>query len=219
MRLLNHSIVVVAEAHNPSILNPDFLARKRIVQELWGWQVGEPVVCTPPLAQIPYRNGVTLTCDPSKLQVIDAGQRIDPLTSKVAEIAKAYVTILPHVPYASVGVNFAAALLVDDPERLLVSRFLKEGPWNQGSSQVKSIGLRLLYPLEGGRIRISLDAGEVEDAASGTLGRQRAVIVDGNYHHECLGADRAEDIKTFLGSVTEYWDQFSKHAAILVQGE
>jgi hypothetical protein len=218
VRLLNHSVVIVAQAHNPSILNTDFLARRSIVPEEWGWELGTPVVCTPPLAQVPYLNGVSLICDPNKLQIVDAGQKLDPSTSKVRQIAEAYVTTLPHVPYTSVGVNFSAAFVNNDPEGLLVKRFLKDGPWNESPDRVSAVGLRLVYPLDGGHLRVSLDSGEIEDPASGTRGRVRVVVVGGNFHHDCSGANRADDLVPFLRRVGGFWDRFSEVAGRLVQG-
>ena len=218
MKLLNHSVVIVAQAHNPSILNPDFLVRRSIVPEAWGWQVGAPVVCTPPLAQVPYLSGISLICDPNKLQIVDASQKLDPPTSKVGQIAEAYVTTLPHVPYTSVGVNFSAAVVNDDPDGFLVERFLKDGAWNKSPDRVNAVDLRLVYPLDGGHLRVSLDSGEIEDLASGALGRHRVVVVGGNFHHDCSGANRADDLLPFLRRVSGFWDRFSEVASRLVQG-
>lgn len=218
MRLLNHSVVIVAQAHNPSILNPDFLAIRSIVPESWGWELGAPVVCTPPLAQVPYVSGVSLICDPNKLQIIDAGQKIDPQKSKVRHIAEAYVATLPHVPYTSCGVNFTAAFEAEDPEGLLIDRFLTDGPWKEPPDHLSAIGLRLNYPLEGGYLRVSLDSAEIEEATSETPGGLRVVVVGGNFHHNCTGADRPEQLVQFLRGTDRYWNKFSEMAERLTQG-
>jgi len=52
------AIVVAAQNHNPTILNPDFLKHSQIVPK--EWVLREPPLCTEPLARVAYTNGVTL---------------------------------------------------------------------------------------------------------------------------------------------------------------
>ena len=59
-RLFQFSGVVVGQAHNPTILNPDFLAAEGIVPKSWNWSVSETIT-TPPLAMVRYSNGRCLT--------------------------------------------------------------------------------------------------------------------------------------------------------------
>ena len=59
-RLFQFSGVVVGQAHNPTILNPDFLAAEGIVPKSWNWSVSETIT-TPPLAMVRYANGATIT--------------------------------------------------------------------------------------------------------------------------------------------------------------
>ena len=66
IRLHNVSVVVTAEFHNPSILNPDFLEKHGIVPE--NWAVTETVT-TPTASVVKYANGVAWTVDPSRLTV------------------------------------------------------------------------------------------------------------------------------------------------------
>ena len=50
------SVVVTAQFHNPSILNPDFLVSRQIVPE--GWAVAETLT-TPPVSVVKYENGIS----------------------------------------------------------------------------------------------------------------------------------------------------------------
>src|SRR2546428_392286 len=104
--LIQFSVVVVGEAHNPTILNPDFLAIREIVPKEWGWEVLSPAITTPPFAIVRYTNRVSITVEHGKLQVADLGVGDDPTGSKAAEIARRYVNTLPHVRYTAVGINF-----------------------------------------------------------------------------------------------------------------
>lgn len=68
-RHLEFSVVVVANDHNPTILNPDFLERQQIVPQTWGWKVADPAITTPPFAMVVYDSGVTVSVEPNKLQI------------------------------------------------------------------------------------------------------------------------------------------------------
>lgn len=106
-RLFQFSGVIVGQAHNPTILNPDFLSAEGIVPKSWNWSVSETTT-TPPLAMVRYSNGVTVTVEPNKLQVTDPNVENGPRNSKVTEIASAYVRVLPHVRTLRQATTFRA---------------------------------------------------------------------------------------------------------------
>ena len=123
IELVQFSIVLVANDHNPSLINPDFLEREGIIDEKWGWErAGDPIT-TPPFATVPYEGGVTVTVEPSKLQVVDRGSKV-PTQSHVGDIVNRYVQVLPHVPYRAVGINFNGAVKMPDPGAYLKKHFL-----------------------------------------------------------------------------------------------
>ena len=65
--LLQFSIVVRGESHNPTVLNPDFLAIQGIIPHAWGWKVQQKVITTPMVAMVEYANGVSLQVQPETL--------------------------------------------------------------------------------------------------------------------------------------------------------
>ncbi len=208
LRLLNFSIVVVGHSHNPSILNPDFMARTGIVPSDWGWDLDEPVFSTPPLSQVRYKNGITIVCEPSKLRITESAEPADPATSRIQEIAIGYVKALPHVPYSAVGVNFTAALEKGDPTRFLIQAFLQSGPWNTEAHHLSGLGLRLVYPLNGGHLTISLDAGEIGEGSQ--QNRKSVVVMDANFHHDCASEDRVTEIVGHLKRSLEFWNEYQR---------
>jgi len=131
--LILFSVVVAGEVHNPTILNPDFLAIREIVPREWGWEVAGPAITTPPFAIVRYTNGVSITVEHNKLQVADLSVDDDPTGSKATEVARRYVNTLPHVRYTAVGINFHSVAEVPDPATSLKTRFLKSGPWDNPS--------------------------------------------------------------------------------------
>ena len=132
-QLRSVSVVVTAEFHNPTILNPDFLATHQIVPASW---TATEALTTPPLSVVKYDNGVSLTVDQSRLTVTeDTGPHFGE-TYRVHDIGCAYVRTLPHVPYRSLGLNCRVSARQADPGRWLVERFaarwLRDEPTLEG---------------------------------------------------------------------------------------
>lgn len=214
LKLVNFSIVVVAEHHNPTILNPDFLARNGIVPDEWGWKLSADCFSTPPLAQVKYENGVSLLCEQSKLQVVDGGENVDPAHSPVDAIVTRYLHTLPHVGYTGLGVNFKAMTPCEQPSIYLMERFLKEGPWSDPSQRLEDMGLQLMYAIDHGRLRLSLDAGEVspDEKQDG----QTAILAGANFHHDLSGNTPVDQVEQFLKRKTDYWQRFQSMVSKIV---
>ena len=114
------SIVVTAQFHNPSILNPDFLVVKGIVPD--DWQVNDTVT-TPVMSSARYDNGINWTIDQSRLLVAEpAGPQFRD-SYRIQQFVKAYLSTLPHIPYQGLGLNFHIVLPEPDPRRRLIERF------------------------------------------------------------------------------------------------
>ena len=89
------SVVVTAEFHNPSILNPDFLKTQEIVSA--DWTVAETLT-TPPVSVVKYNSGVEWTLDQSRLTIAEnRGPAFDD-GYRVHRLAVAYLQRLPYVP-------------------------------------------------------------------------------------------------------------------------
>lgn len=205
-QLIQFSTVVVGKAHNPTILNPDFLVANDIVPKAWGWEVAETVT-TPPLGVVRYTNGVAVTVEFGKLQVTDIDVGDDPTASKAAEIATRYVHTLPHVRYTAVGINFQSVVAVDSPEAYLRERFVAAGPWNSKKWPLSAAGLRLVYDLGNeGRVTLSLDAGETQSSADKE--RKKVVIANANFHRDCGEHPDREHVARHLKHVADDWAMY-----------
>jgi hypothetical protein len=210
-RLFQFSGVVVGQAHNPTILNPDFLAAEGIVPKSWHWSVSETIT-TPPLALVRYSNGVAITVEPHKLQVTDPNVENGPRHSKVTEIASAYVRVLPHVRYTATGNNFQSLIQREAPEAYLKGRFLKDGPW---SHALDAVGIRLIYPLDAGRLTLAIDTGAatLPDKAD----QQTVIIANANFSRNCGDHPAHERVVEFLAKAMEDWSHYEKLLADIVE--
>jgi len=199
--LAQFSIVIVGKGHNPTILNPDFLAIRGIVPRAWGWEPAE-VLTTPPLSLVRYPIGVSIQMDPQRLQISDLQPGEPPVESKIIPIARAIVETLPNVRYTAVGINFQAIARVESPDRFLKARFLKPGPWDTAEHPVQMAGFRLVYPAPGGgTFLLSLDLGSF----SGGDGSERGVIANANFHRDCVGYPSEMQVKSHLDRVPADW--------------
>ena len=199
LEVVSVNVVVTASSHNPSILHPAFLTSQGIVDT--DWRLSEPPVCTPVLSLVKYENGIVFTAESEKLQVLDNEPGDDPASSLVPTLANQYVTKLPHVRYTGVGVNVKGFVEVAEARRLLVDRFLRPGPWNEPSLSVKALGVRLVYDIEGGRRRLSLDAGGL---SRGGGPNREGIVIDANYHSKATPPD-------LVTAVREALDRFPRH--------
>ena len=210
-QLIQLSVVVAGKAHNPSILNPDFLALNNIVQKEWAFEVAE-TVNIPPLAIVRYKNGLSISVEQNKLQVTDVGATDDATKSKAAKIATSYVVALPHVRYTAVGINFNSFIEHESAESFLKDRFLKSGSWDINAHPVTAAGFRFVYPLEGGRITLSIDSGKTE-TESDEKGSARnktvsAIIVNANFNRDCKGYPDSEQVAKHLQHLAPDWSTY-----------
>jgi hypothetical protein len=204
-RLVQFSVVVAGKAHNPTILNPDFLTLREIVPR--DWRVAQTVT-TPPFSMVRYENGLSLVVEMEKLQVVDLGMGGDPERSRAPEIAGQYVKTLPHVRYTAVGVNFQSVMEVSEPESALKTRFLKEGPWDTSSHRVNAAGIRLVYPLTSGRIVLSFDAGLDKDEGAKSEETKSVIIANANFHRECQGYPSDNQVLEHLAHIAKDWSTY-----------
>jgi hypothetical protein len=211
--LIQFSIVISGETHNPTILNPDFLAVRNIVPSEWGWDTSQ-VVTTQALSLVSYTNGLSITVEPGRLQIIDAGTSIESgaPNSKAPEIARRYVDVLPHVRYTAVGVNFLSAVERANPESYLKSKFLKQGSWDSPSHPLTAVGLRLAYSLANGRLLLTLDTGQAERPDRTPGNPVDVILTNANFHRDCNEYPADKQIDAYLATVDDDW---TKHKDLL----
>ncbi len=172
------SVVVTAEFHNPSILNPDFLVSREIVPSDW---VVTEAVTTPPVSIVRYDNGIQWTVDQSNLTVTELCESPFRDNYHVYGLVNAYLSKLPHVPYRSLGLNCVASTRQERPAKWLIQRFLKLGTWLEGEPKV--IGLEPSFVMDAGdaTCNLSLREGWVQSSDDGD--QESAVIASVNMHH------------------------------------
>ena len=120
LALRSVSVVVTAEFHNPSILNPDFLVSREIVPSDWA---AVEVLTTPALSVVRYDNGVAWTVNPSQLTITQPAGPAFEEDCEIHQLTQSYLAKLPHVPYRALGLNCDVVIPESEPARRLVDRF------------------------------------------------------------------------------------------------
>jgi len=210
-RLIEFAIVVVASDCNPTILNPDFLAGQSIVPSEWGWGVSGTPITTPPFATISYDSGVSILVEANKFQVSDksiSGKGPEPDTSKIPEIAKRYIEVLPHVRYDAVGHNFTVFVENAEAVAFLKDKFLKEGVWDSETHHMQEFGLKFVYHIKGGRLNVAMDGATIIDRSLEEPKEVRGILIKANHHRDCEGYPSNEQVIEYLEHIQEDWNKF-----------
>ena len=193
LTLSNFSIVVLAQAHNPSILNPDFLKNNDIVSTDFKTK---NVICTPPVAQVVYEEGISIVAEFERLQFIDTILERIPESTPIPGIAARYIETLPHVRYTACGINFAGHFLFKDKDsaRSFISeKFIKPGPWLL-QNEATDIGVTFTYSIGNTKRAVSLKPGEIQ-GPDGVM--FPGILVNANYHLDITEGD-LESMKSFI---------------------
>ncbi len=130
--LNNVSIVILANAHNPTILNPDFLKNHKIAEN--EWEIDDkkfPFLSSPSLALISFTNGVHWQVDLNNLTIredVDGDFKESYIIHKCTE---KYIKVLERVPYTALGLNWHFYIKLKEEKLLnwMRKQFLKEGEW------------------------------------------------------------------------------------------
>ncbi|QIF04645.1 hypothetical protein [Roseimicrobium sp. ORNL1] len=200
LNLLDSSVVIIADTHNPSILHPSFLTANKIVPE--SWKQVDPLMTTPAFSVVNYDNGTSFTAEPTKFQVLSHSEEG---RATIASMASSYLGVLPHVRYTAVGINLTAAIGMDDPPSWIRERFIKPGPWTERHEELVATAFKLTYKVDGALLTVSCEPGKVPL----TDGVRSATIVVANYHMRLKkqgyeGANEA--LQTYPDRVKHFYD-------------
>lgn len=206
LQILNVSVVIVAQEHNPTILHPAFLKSEGIVPS--DWELAEPPICTPPVSIVKFANQIVFMVESTRFQVVDNSPPKEMAATKVPELTVRYVRKLPHVRYTAVGVNIGAFIECASPESKLLAQFLKPGPWNEEALRPEAVGLNLKYPLPQGELHLSLNAGRVKRLSEPT--ERHGIIVNANYHKGLPGKSTVTETEEAISLFPQRWNHFTQ---------
>ncbi len=118
--------MILAQSHNPSIINHDFLRNNEIVGPEWNPSAHS--IITPIVTQINYGKDIILQVTPDKCIIDEKIGTKSHDSLSLYEFVKKYVEVLKHIPYTALGINWQVShALSTDPHEWLKSKFLQNG--------------------------------------------------------------------------------------------
>lgn len=182
--------MIIASAHNPSIIAPQWLKDNSLIIE-------EPkhFVHTPDFSLFESES-FSLVVDHQRLQITAKKQDKGSLRS-LANAASNYMKLLPHIPYRSLGLNFVWSIEIDEKEELP-----KIG-LNVNSSDLMSVfeGHEVDY---GGTIYARKEAYMLRLVIEPQ--GKNILVHNFNYHHELGGMSVEDLVKLVDNFLTRYED-------------
>lgn len=209
LELFEIAIIVIADAHNPTLLHPEFLRSRSIVPESWEI-LDESIVCSLPLSALQFRNGVSIQVEPNRLQIRQSDLTSGPEDTWLPKLAAKYIEALPAVRYSAVGLNFAMFLSKPNSAEWLRHRFVKSGPWSAPEMELNAVGLKFRYSRIGMSANIQVDQGRKHRAHAG---ESDGLVVRLNYHHDLRGTEQ-ECLKQALSAFSRFAEVASDVATL-----
>lgn len=153
--MVEFSVVILAQSHNPSILNADFLRHNGIVGE--HWQPREDCLTSPMLSRVAFNDGLAVQADPIRVAFEQSGDTLAADALVCASAAKGYLKTVPHVRYIAIGMN-SKCILRNLPLQRVSDTLRSSGSWTTFKSVVPSLELKATYEM--GDKRVTLDVEE-----------------------------------------------------------
>lgn len=190
------SIVVAADNHNPTILNPDFLIRTKMASEDWELREQDPPISTPAFSRVSYKRGLTIVADMDKLIFTGNAKVVKDELSTLVDLVSSYLNTLPHVNYRAVGLNPSARRDLGSSggtANQFFERVFKDGPWMQLDSLEAKPRVKFVFKTDSGQISVNV-------AETGSDSEQSSDVLkfSANYHHELSRNDPGEALKKAL---------------------
>lgn len=201
------SFVVVAQSHNPSIVNPDWLLRQGIVSENIG-HVSEAPLITPAFSRLRYEGGLEIVVEESKL-IVSVENPEEGLIKAANSIALSYVDILRHIPYKAVGLNIKCEFHVDDAPSSFFDHFF--------SNYIKEV-LEITPPRSSCAFSLSRDDGSIanikftpvvrrfESEDGGEILERHVIAFEANVHYDIEAQGDVSAIEKCLESYVEAFE-------------
>lgn len=202
MKLSGSSCVIIADQHNPSILNPDWLVKTEIIHP--EWKLADASITTPLFARCSYVNKVQLILEPAKLTVESMTVDDNDLSCELPRIVRKYVDALPHIPYKQIGNNFRFSVGVPDVLSRLKNKLIQKGNWN--ADNISKIIATLQYSCNDYSINLTIESSDFK-GENGAAEGEPALILGFNYHRELSNSD------SLISAIDKWHDDYEDAVA------
>jgi hypothetical protein len=214
LNLLELSIVVLAKNHNPTILNNDFLLYNKIIPE--GWELAERPICLDPMAQIKYKNQVSIVAQFDKIifteVLVDKGIE----AAVTPDISIKYIHTLPHVNYSAVGVNLKGHVELNDmdgPRRYILENVIASGPWSDFGKQPVNASVKFSYDLEKFKLTLSIDSADFQVPRD--KNPKKVLLFNSNFHTDLKDTTKEGRVEEIIGIINGWKECYSIYKTLV----
>lgn len=200
--LLEHSVVLIAENVDPSIINPDFLGKHS--DEYSDLKTEQPPVSTPVFSQVNFEGGLAVTALPDRISF--ARQLKDIEDSKKINngmiSVKSLLAKLSGVRYKSIGVNMKCFKKLERGRAENVRDvYFEDASWMVHRDCYPSISLKATYIFNDRQITL-----EVNNAKAGADERSElyGLLYNANIHRNIEETDHSACV-LFVADVLANW--------------
>lgn len=215
LEILELTVVVRAQNHNPSILNPDFLKYNEIVPV--EWELAESPICAEFGAQVKYKNGLTIIADLNKVIFSETLAGTSAHEARVSDIAKKYTATLPHVGYNALGINPKGAVVADSGNEagaFLLDKLVKPGPWKTQAGGAKQVNLTFQYSVNDARMTLKTESAEAGDQGPYPKGTP-LVVFGANFHREISESEPAQRLEQVHKGIDRWHDDLTEFESMV----
>lgn len=196
------AIVVTAQHHNPAILNPEFLKCSGVIPA--DWELARAPVCNPQVAQVVFRNGISITAQADRILFVESMGAKAPQEVEATRVARQYVQTLPHADYQALGINFKGFVPfhqdTNAAHRFLTNTLLSPGAWQAYGQETVKASINLVYTLERGRLYLSISEAALQ-LPDGVI--TPIVMFLGNFEYR--STEESGDSTTYLQNCLNHW--------------
>lgn len=196
------AFVVNAEAHNPTLLNPDFLKWNKIVPE--SWEVKGNPICAFPIAQVQFTNGFGILAQAERLIFTEILSSQDCDSSQLASVVCLYLEKLPHVNYKQLGFNPKCFIPVANLDKEgLEAKMLNGGRWlTYKGNDVDDVTIKLTFETSEYLLTMTMDQVSLpeQDASDSRTG----LLISANFHHDLSTLPSKSRLQVLTNTVNDW---------------
>jgi hypothetical protein len=202
------AIVIAAKSHNPTILNPDFLKRNRIVPDDWELNSPDKQFSSVTASQVVYNNGISIQAQYEKVLFSENITGKEYSDFQIPNVAREYVKNLPHVSYTAVGINPKGYVQVpsnEDAENFVMNKLIQSGPWKLISEVQPIVSATFIYRLENCNIGISIMNDQIQIQKENDV---PIIAFTSNFHRDLEITEGQKGLDSILKNWTDDLETF-----------
>lgn len=202
-RLIQASLVLLAEDINAGGINPDYLEAKGMVPGEWGWGVPSNTIVTPMASVVRYENGTSTLARLGQFQSMHDEDGFDPTEMRLEFITDKYVQANPDLHYSNIGANFHIAIYEQDAQSFFKTRFIRnEVSTDIGFDEVRTV--ELVSKSDDKNIAMHFNPGMAKEEEE----EKEVLLVRGNFERRCSGYPSNEQVRKFVLRFKDDWEEF-----------